>query len=84
MQRIEEGTTGDKAERCESEEERCRCGGGGGITVQRESPLSNGASSHQHRPHCVHNARVHSGGSSARRERRAEVFPHQVSELGTT
>lgn len=61
-----------------SEKERCHRGGGG-LTVQHESPLSNGASSHQHRPQCVHNARVHPGGSSARRERRAEAFPHWVS-----
>lgn len=69
---------GDKVERCE-----VRKNGATIVVVQRESPLSNGASSHPHRPHCVHNARVHSGGSSARRERRAEVFPRQVSELGT-
>lgn len=65
-----------------SEKERCHRGGEG-LTVQHESPLSNGASSNQNRPQYVHNARVHPGGSSARRERRAEVFPHRVSQLGT-
>lgn len=53
------------------------------MTVQRESPLSNGAFSHQHRPHCVCSAREHSGGSAGTRERRGEVLPHQGSKLGS-
>lgn len=75
--RIEEGTTGDEAERCEVRKSAAVVAGmgmgWGGVKVQCESPLSNGAFSHQHRPHCVCGAREHSGGSAGTREGRGDV-----------
>lgn len=48
--------------------ECCSCGGGG-IMVHCESLLSNGAFSHQHRPHWVCGARVYWGVSASERGR---------------
>lgn len=65
---------GDEAERCEVRMSAAVVVGmGGGVKVQCESPLSNGAFSHQHRPHCVCGAREHSGGSAGTGGRRGDV-----------
>lgn len=64
------GKLGGEIERCEVR--RVCSHGGGGIMVHCESLLSNGAFSHQHRPHWVFGARVYWGISDSERKKERE------------